>query len=154
MKLRIFFAVLTLLAVVLVLGLLYATNIRLLIQAGAVASTPMPETVEIRAVSSDSWEERIRTVGSVSAIQGTTIRAEAEGRIEGNSIHPWCHVEAGTVLVRQNTDIEQAQLAMAQAAARLAEVTVNRSRELLRRESIPRLNWMRRKPTMPRRWLR
>ncbi|MDV7390513.1 biotin/lipoyl-binding protein, partial [Arthrospira platensis SPKY1] len=70
------------------------------------------------------------------AIQGTTIRAEADGRIEEILFTPGATVQAGDILLRQNTDIEQAQLAMAEAAARLAEVTLRRSRELLRRESI------------------
>lgn len=136
MKLRIFFALLTLLGVVLVLGLVYASNIRLLIQAGAAAGAPQPETVEIRTAQTDRWEEVIRTIGSISAIQGTTIRAEADGRIEEILFTPGATVQAGDILLRQNTDIEQAQLAMAEAAARLAEVTLRRSRELLRRESI------------------
>jgi membrane fusion protein (multidrug efflux system) len=136
MKLRIFFALLTLLGIVLVLGLVYASNIRLLIQSGAAAGGPQAETVEIRSVQTDRWEEVIRTIGSVSAIQGTTLRAEADGRIEEILFTPGASVEKGEVLLRINSDVEQAQLAMAEAAARLAEITVRRSRDLLQRQTI------------------
>ncbi|MCC5841952.1 MAG: efflux RND transporter periplasmic adaptor subunit [Opitutales bacterium] len=136
MKLRIFFALLTLLGIVLVLGLVYASNIRLLIQSGAAAGGPPPETVEIRSVQTDRWEEVIRTIGSVSAIQGTTLRAEADGRIEEILFTPGAPVEKGDILLRINADVEQAQLAMAEAAARLAGITVRRSRDLLERQTI------------------
>ena len=136
MKLRIFYALLTLLGIVLVLGAIYASNIWLLIQSGSEASTPQPESVKISSAETDRWEEIIRTVGSVAPIQGTTLRAEADGRIVEILFTPGAAVEKGDVLLRLDSDMEQAQLAMAESAARLAEVTLERSRDLLRRASI------------------
>lgn len=122
--------------VVLVLGGVYASNIKAMIDAGEAMSGPNPTTVEIREAETDRWRETLTAIGSVSAVRGATLRAEADGRIEEILFEGGESVEAGAELVRLDTAVEDAQLAVAKAAAELAKATVDRVRELHRREGV------------------
>jgi membrane fusion protein, multidrug efflux system len=89
-----------------------------------------PAFVSIGSVSEESWENRIAAVGSVAAFQGVVVSAEAEGTVREILFDAGSNVSAGQALVRLDTEVEQAQLQSAEAAAELAETTLTRTREL------------------------
>jgi membrane fusion protein (multidrug efflux system) len=134
MKRSIAAAIGVLILVVLVLGGIYASNIKAMISAGEQMSGPMPETVEIGTSSSDTWKDTLQAVGDVAAQRGALLRAEADGRLEAILFNAGDTVEAGTRLVVMDAAVEQAQLEVAQASAELAGATLRRVRELHRRE--------------------
>jgi membrane fusion protein (multidrug efflux system) len=135
MKLRIFLAVITLIIVFAALAGIKALQIGSMIEAGA-AMGPMPETVDLHPVESNQWEEYLTAVGTVTAIQGTTVRSEGEGIIEAIRFEPGSRVEAGAVLVLLTSDVESAQLEVAKARLKLAEATMRRVRDLHSRDNV------------------
>ncbi len=89
-----------------------------------------PAFVSLGEVRQESWESLIASVGTVAAYQGVTVAAEADGTVREILFEPGSMAEAGQVLVRLDTEVEQAQLAAAQAGAELARTTLERTREL------------------------
>jgi membrane fusion protein (multidrug efflux system) len=97
---------------------------------------PFPETVEVRPVEMETWEQSLSSIGTVSPMNGTTVRSEAEGVIREILFRPGSRVEKGTVLVQLDTEVEQAQLEVAMAGLQLAKTNVGRIRELHERKSV------------------
>lgn len=133
---RIVLAVATLVVVVMVLGGIYASNIVTMIRAGEAMSGPMAETVQIRPVERDQWEEVVRAIGTVAAVEGAVLRAESDGRIEAILFASGETVKKGQPLLRIDSAVEQAQLEVAKATRQLAEATVTRIRELHRKSAV------------------
>src|SRR5512136_2928582 len=75
MKKRIIFAILGLAVLIAVLAAVKAMQIRAMIEQGKKA-VPPPETVTTAAVSSETWENALTSVGSLTAVQGVTVAAE------------------------------------------------------------------------------
>jgi membrane fusion protein (multidrug efflux system) len=129
---------LAILVVVLTFGALAgikALQIKTMIDAGENMG-PFPETVEVRPVEVEAWEQTLSSIGTVAPMNGTIIRSEAEGVIKEILFRPGSRVEAGTVLVQLDTAVEQAQLEVALAALQLAKTNVKRIRELHERQSV------------------
>ena len=120
--------IIVVLPVVGVIGGIKFLQIRTLMAMGQ-QSEP-PAFVSLGEVRADSWENRIASVGSVAAYQGVTVAAEAEGTVREILFEPGSAVKAGEVLVRLDTEVEEAQLAAAEAAADLAITTLERTKEL------------------------
>ncbi len=95
-----------------------------------------PTPVTTAAVSQDDWEPFLPAVGSIAAVQGVTVSAQLDGNVSVISFEAGSLVKAGDLLVQQDVTSEMAQLAAAQAAAELARLNLQRSRELLDKETI------------------
>lgn len=134
---KIFLTILGLLGIIAVLGGVYAMMIKQLIAAGESFQEP-PKSVSTVEVQEDEWEVLLSTVGTVSAVQGITVSAEADGVIREIAFTPGAKVEAGDVLVRLDTEIEESQLRAARAAAELARSNARRARELFESRTISR----------------
>lgn len=123
--------VITLVILAFLIGLPAAIKLR---QFHVMGSLPMvfpPETVTADSVSAQSWPETVTAVGSLAAVQGVTVGAELGGKIVGIEFESGDRVDAGAVLVRLDTAAESAQLRAAEAAVTLAQLTLDRNRELL-----------------------
>lgn len=94
-------------------------------------NTPPPETVSTATVQQQSWEAFLTAVGSLEAVQGVTLTAELTGKVVDISFQPGSKVQAGDLLVRQDTSSEQAQLRSAEADLSLAKSTFDRASKLL-----------------------
>jgi membrane fusion protein (multidrug efflux system) len=127
---RIIITVLALLVLVGGLGGIKMLQIRKMIAQGAQMKPP-PETVTVATVQSDRWESVLTAVGSLEAVQGTTITAELSGKVVKLAFEAGSKVQAGDLLVQQDTSSEEAQLRAAEASARLAQLTFERTRKLL-----------------------
>src|SRR5688572_9037937 len=97
---------------------------------------PPPETVNSVEVREEEWHPRVTAVGSVMAVQGTIVSAEADGVVRAIKFDPGSVVQAGDELVQQDIDIEQAQLRAAEASAEWARVSFDRARELVESKTI------------------
>ncbi len=97
---------------------------------------PPPETVTSMVVEPAIWERTLGVTGTLSAVQGVTVSAETGGRVKRIDFESGARVEAGDVLVQLDTAGESAQLAAAEAAAALARTTLERRRELGKRQLV------------------
>jgi membrane fusion protein (multidrug efflux system) len=115
-------------------------QIKALIAAGA-SYVPPPEPVTTAIAQEEEWAPSIPAVGTLSAIEGVTVSAELDGNVARIAFEPGSTVKAGDLLVQQDIGAEQAQLRAAEAAADLARLNLDRSRDLLASKTISQLQY-------------
>jgi membrane fusion protein (multidrug efflux system) len=123
--------IITLLGLALLIGLPAAIKLQ---QFRLMAATPMvmpPETVTEAPARREQWPNSVDAVGTLVAVQGVTVSAEVGGKIVSIDFASGARVAAGDRLVQLDTATEQAQLRSAEAAATLARINRDRSRDLL-----------------------
>ncbi len=135
MKKRIIVTIVGLLLLIGVLGGIKGMQIGRMIAQGSQYAPP-PETVTTAQVDRQSWESKLSSVGSLAAVQGVTVTAELSGKVVQIAFEPGTKVQAGDLLVQQDTSSEQAQLRAAEAAVALAKLNLERLRKLLARKTI------------------
>lgn len=134
-KLKAFVIAIVLLAVVFaVLAGVKANQIVMMIESGE-QFVPPPESVSTTLVERQSWSNYFAATGTVLADEGITISAEVSGKVKRISFKNGAYVEAGTVLLEQESGNEQAQLRAALARLTLAQQNYQRLTEL-RRDNI------------------
>jgi len=89
-----------------------------------------PETVTATPAIKANWPNTISAVGSLVAVQGVTVGAELGGKIVEIAFESGDQVKQGDLLIRIDTSAEQAQLRSAEAAAKLARINLDRTRDL------------------------
>ena len=97
-----------------------------------------PEAVTTTIVDQQSWESSLRAIGTVTPVQGVTVSADMPGIVEVIRFESGESVTRGEVLVRLDTEQEEAQLAGALASLELAKLDLQRKRDLSDSEVIPR----------------
>lgn len=100
-----------------------------------------PERVNAVDVEEQRWESHVTSVGSVAAVQGTEVRAEADGVVRSIEFAAGSLVREGDVLVRLDDEVEQSQLRSAEAGAELARLTFERAQRLIARNAISRADF-------------
>lgn len=135
MKKKIFLAILGVIVLVGVIGGIKALQIREMIAQGKSFSPP-PETVTTARAEAATWESLIHAVGSLEAVQGVMVTAELTGKVTRIAFAPGKKVQAGDLLVTQDTSSEEARLRAAEAAASLAKINFERARGLLAQRAI------------------
>ncbi len=130
MKKRIILAIVGLVALIGVLGGIKGLQISRMIAEGK-KFVPPPETVTTATAHIESWESLLTSVGSVVAVQGVTVTAELSGKIVNIAFTPGTVVQAGDILIRQDTSAEEAQLRALEATVALAKVNLERAGKLL-----------------------
>jgi len=132
---RIILAILGVLVLIGVLGGIKGLQIQRMIAVGS-QSTPPPETVTTAVVRSESWESLITSVGSLEAVQGVMLTAELPGKVVRIAFEPGTKVQAGDLLLQQDTSSEEAQLRAAKATVALTKLELERSRKLLTKKAV------------------
>lgn len=135
MKKNIIIAIIILLVVVGIIGGVKA------LQIGALISQKPPimtETVTATTVQPQRWEAALTSVGSLTAVQGVTVSAEVAGKVVGIAFEPGTMVQAGDLLIQQDTVAETAQLRSAEATFELARVEFERAKKLLKEQTYSR----------------
>ena len=122
-------------AVIAVLVGIKASQFSFLMAMGEEYKAP-PVKVTFTTIAPGEWENRLQSVGSLEAVDGITLTAELQGKIEQISFTPGAHVNAGDLLVQQDIRSEQAQLKAAEAAAQLADSTLERSRRMIKQNGV------------------
>ncbi len=130
MKKKIFLTFLGLLIVVGILAGIKTLQIRAMIAQGK-KFVPPPEIVTSAAVTADSWETLLFSVGSLEAVQGVTVTAEMTGKVVEIAFTAGARVESGDLLVQQDISAEKAQLRSAESASELARIEFTRTKKLL-----------------------
>lgn len=135
MKLKIAAAILLVILIFGSLAGIKALQIKTMIDAGG-SMGPMATSVEVRLTQQDEWEQRLKSIGTIMPVKGTLIRSEADGIVREIRFEPGTRVEAGTVLVVLDREVQEAQLNVAQASLELAGKSLKRTRELHARENV------------------
>lgn len=89
-----------------------------------------PAVVEAAIVQPTSDQQKIVATGTVTAVPGIVVRAEASGRITNIFFKPGDDVVAGAPLVEINPDPLKADLEQAQANEKLAQLNFDRYAKL------------------------
>lgn len=89
-----------------------------------------PESVGSYRVTTQAWPNEFTAVGTVEAQEGIIISAEVAGKVQRILFQSGEYVEAGELLVEQESGNEQAQLDAAEARLRLAEANFKRLQAL------------------------
>jgi membrane fusion protein (multidrug efflux system) len=124
---------LTLLAALVVFGGLFGFKYWQFQQGMATraAQGAMPAvTVSSAMAEAGPWPNTFRAIGSLASYRGITVQSETEGMVLRVAFESGATVGAGDLLVDIDDSIEAAQLPGLEAQARLAEINLNRAREL------------------------
>ena len=123
---------LALVAVLLVAGVLggiKAAQVGAMIEAGE-SFEPPPIAVTTSEVVGAGWASTLSAVGTVVAVNDVEVASEVPGMVKALRFDSGDSVRSGQVLVVLDSSLERAQLASAQAEARLADADLRRQREL------------------------
>lgn len=131
MKKRILYAVLGVIIIIAVLAGIKTLQIRSMIASGK-KFVPPAETVTTAKVTSDTWETSLRSVGSLTAVQGVIVSAELAGKVAKISFEAGTPVKKGDILLRMDTSSEEAQLPGALSQANLTRANHKRADQLLK----------------------
>lgn len=123
-----------------VLGLLGALgyakyrNVMAAMAMGEVFAPP-PAAVTTAKVQRGEWQPTLRAIGTLEAVQGVTVAADLAGVVKELKFESGGTARAGDVLVRLETDQEQAALASAEAMRDLMIVSLRRQKDLLEKKA-------------------
>ena len=122
------------------LGGLKFAQIKSLIAYGeaAAAAGPPPEVVGTQEAKQETWENRLFSVGTISAARGVTVSNDAAGVVTAIKFQSGHTVHRGQVLVELDSRVERAELASLQAQASLARISAKRARSLFKEDAVPK----------------
>jgi membrane fusion protein, multidrug efflux system len=140
MKKIIFFTILGLLLLSGGIGGIKALQIKKMIDQGKAMTFP-PEIVTADGVKKSTWEATLGAIGSLTAVQGVTMAAELPGKIVRIAFEPGTKVQAGDLLIKQDSTTEEAQLRSAEAQIALAQNNFNRIEQLFTKNAISRADY-------------
>lgn len=126
-------------AIVLILMLLVAAALfgyqlfikKMMGQIFAAMANPPPSPVAVVEAVEQPVPRTLEGIGSITAVRQVTITPEVTGRVEDIKFEAGDIVAKDAVLVLMNADQENADLAIYQAQAKLAELNYNRSSKLV-----------------------
>jgi membrane fusion protein (multidrug efflux system) len=95
-----------------------------------------PQTVSTAIAATSTWQSRTQALGSVRAVRGADLAAQAAGVVDKIHIDSGAEIPAGTVLLTLKPNDDPAKLAQLQAAADLAAITLKRDQEQLAAQAI------------------
>lgn len=116
------------------LGFVKFLHVKAAMAMGEVFAPPPAAVTTIR-VQRGEWQPTLRAVGSLEAVQGVTVAADLPGVVKELKFESGGQARAGDILIRLETDQEQAQLASAEAQRDLMVVSLRRQKDLLEKKS-------------------
>lgn len=90
-----------------------------------------PTTISASAVKKAQWQFKIETIGTLSAINGVDLSAETAGIVSDILFESGQVIPKGQVILKQDTSVEEAQLANKLASLKLAQLDFDREQKLL-----------------------
>jgi membrane fusion protein (multidrug efflux system) len=100
------------------------------------AAATAPQTVSTIIATTMSWQSRTQAIGSLRAVRGADLAAQASGVVDQIRFESGNDVPAGAVLLNLRPNDDPAKLQQLQAAAVLAELTYKRDQEQLAAQAI------------------
>jgi membrane fusion protein (multidrug efflux system) len=104
------------------------------------AAASAPQTVSTTVAATAEWQPSIQSTGTLRAVRGADLSAQAAGVVEQISFDSGNEVPAGKILLRLNPNDDYAKLVQLQAAAELADQTLTRDQEQFAAEAISKAN--------------
>jgi membrane fusion protein (multidrug efflux system) len=95
-----------------------------------------PQTVSTTVATVMSWQARTAAIGSLRAVRGADLAAQASGVVDQIHFESGSEVPAGAVLLKLKPNDDPAKLEQLEAAAALAEQTYKRDQEQLAAQAI------------------
>lgn len=97
---------------------------------------PPPTAVTTVTVQPQTWQPVLGAVGSLRAVQGVTISTDLAGIVSEIAFESGTQVKKGALLVKLDSQQEQAQLRSAEARLTLAQSEIQRKRDLVEKRTI------------------
>lgn len=97
---------------------------------------PPPASVTTVIVRPEKWQPVLRMVGSLNAVNGVTMSADLAGIVSEIAFESGKSVKKGDLLVKLDTQQEEAQLRSAEARLALAQTDLERKRDLIEKKAI------------------
>jgi membrane fusion protein (multidrug efflux system) len=95
-----------------------------------------PQTVSTIVAAAANWQARTQAIGSLRAVRGADLAAQASGVVDQIRFESGNDVPAGAVLLKLRPNDDPAKLEQLQAAAVLAEQTYKRDQEQFAAQAI------------------
>jgi membrane fusion protein (multidrug efflux system) len=100
------------------------------------AAAAAPQAVSTMEAASDTWQSSIQATGTLRAVRGADLSAQAAGIVDEIAFDSGNEVPAGKILLRLKPNDDYAKLQQLQAAAELAAQTYKRDQEQLAAQAI------------------
>jgi membrane fusion protein (multidrug efflux system) len=100
-------------------------------QAAGQAHMPPPSTVSVATVEQSEWRPYLESVGTLVAVQGVSVSPEIAGLVRDIHFESGQRVEAGTLLVQLDDDVDQAELDGLVAERHLSQLEYARAKKLV-----------------------
>jgi len=104
------------------------------------AAATAPQTVSTVTAAKTTWQAEIRAVGTLRAVRGADLSAQAAGEVDKSEFESGDEVSAGKLLLRLRPNDDFAKLQQLQAAAELAAQTLKRDQEQFAAQAISQAN--------------
>jgi membrane fusion protein, multidrug efflux system len=104
------------------------------------AAAAAPQTVSTIQAASADWQSSIQSTGTLRAVRGADLSAQAAGVVDEIAFDSGLEVPAGKILLRLKPNDDYAKLQQLQAAAELAEQTYKRDQEQFAAQAISQAN--------------
>ena len=109
--------------------------------AEAAKFAPPPATVTTVVVKAQTWQPVLSAVGSMKAINGVTVSTDLAGIVSEIAFESGTAVKKGDLLVKLDTQQEEAQFRSAEARLNLAKSDLERKRDLIVKKAIAQSDW-------------
>lgn len=119
----------------LLIGGIKAYSTKKMIDGFAAQGEPK-STVSTVKVAYEQWQPTLAAVGSLRAVRGVDLAAEASGLVDSVALRSGAEVQQGAVLLQMVVDSDYARLRALQADAELARSTSQRALKQLEAEAI------------------
>lgn len=110
-------------------------------QAMGAKFAPPPAAVTTVVVQPQTWQPVLKAVGTLKAVNGVVISTDLAGIVSEIAFESGRPVKQGDLLVKLDTQQEEAQLRSTQAKLDLAKTDVERKRDLLAKKAIAEADW-------------
>jgi membrane fusion protein (multidrug efflux system) len=100
------------------------------------AAATAPQTVSTIVAAPATWQARTQAIGSLRAVRGADLAAQASGVVDQIRFESGNDVPAGAILLKLRPNDDPAKLEQLQAAAMLAEQTYKRDQEQFAAQAI------------------
>lgn len=97
---------------------------------------PPPTAVTTVTVKAQTWQPVLSAVGSLRAVNGVMVSTDLAGIVSEIAFESGTPVKKGDLLVKMDTEQEEAQLRSSQAKLELAKTNLGRTRDLIAKRAV------------------